>query len=231
MWKIAQERTRKPVKFAGNSCHNLAEISDNRFYSSESEFLMELAKINNAEFRALANAGCKHIQVDDPIIHFLALDERANKDRINVFKEAFNREVQGVDAEIWAHTCWGNPNQQSGFIDKPSYAKGLPHMLDLKADLLTFEMASSGGRDLGIFKEFPTEKKIAIGAVNHVNNQVETPEMVAEILTSAARYIDPDKLMGFSDCGFGREGMSRRIAFYKLKSLAEGAKLAGKKIG
>jgi hypothetical protein len=26
--------------------------------------------------------------------------------------EEFNRQLTGVNAEIWVHTCWGNPNQQ-----------------------------------------------------------------------------------------------------------------------
>jgi 5-methyltetrahydropteroyltriglutamate--homocysteine methyltransferase len=230
MWRIAQDRADKPIKFAANSCHNYAAMCDNRYYSSEAKLLMELAKINNAELKALNEAGCKHIQIDEPIIHFLALDEKLDTDRIELFKEAFNKEIEGLTAEIWAHTCWGNPNQQSSFIEKPSYEKALPHLLDLKADVLTFEAASSGGRDLAIFKEYPTKKKIAIGAVNHVNNQVETAEMVADLLVRAANYIDPSRLIAMSDCGFGREGMSRRIAFYKLKALAEGAKIAGKRL-
>jgi hypothetical protein len=30
---------------------------------------------------------------------------------LEFFTEAFNRQLVDVNAEIWVHTCWGNPNQ------------------------------------------------------------------------------------------------------------------------
>ena len=191
---------------------------------------MDFAKINNGELRELVKSGCKHIQIDEPVLHVLPIGRKVDSDRMELWKDAYNKEVEGLSAEIWAHTCWGNPNQQSAFPENPSYLESLPHFLEIKADVLTFEMASSDGKDLHIFKEYPTDKKIAIGVINHVNNQVETPEKIADLLVKAAKYIDPDKLIATSDCGFGREGMSRRIVFYKLKALVEGAKLASKRL-
>ena len=43
------------------------------------------------------------------------------------FTGAFNREIRGVNAEIWLHTCWGNPAQQRLYWDAPSYERALPH--------------------------------------------------------------------------------------------------------
>ena len=103
-------------------------------------------------------------------------------------------------------------------------------MLDLKADVLTFEMSSTGGRDLKFFKDYPTKKKIAIGVIDHVSCQVESPKQVARLIREATRYIDPGRLMITSDCGFGREGFGRRIAYYKLRSMVEGARVVREEI-
>src|ERR1700687_4282015 len=44
--------------------------------------------------------------------------------------------------------------------------------------------------------------------------QFERPEQVADLIRRALKHIPADRLILSSDCGFGREGMSRRIAFY-----------------
>src|SRR5260370_3761088 len=133
--------------------------------------------------------------------------------------EAFNRRVAGVDAEIWVHTCWGNPNQQRVYWEVPSYERALPHLLQLNADVITFECASSDGKDLALFGKYKTDKKIGIGVVSHCNTVVEPAEHVAGLIRKALEYIAPEQLVVTTDCGFGREGLSRRIAYYKCVAL------------
>ena len=102
--------------------------------------------------------------------------------------EAFNRQLVGVNAEIWVHTCWGNPNQQRVYWEVPSYERALPHLLQLDCDVITFECASSEGRDLPLFGKYKTDKKIGIGVVNHCNTVVEPPEYVAMLIRKALEY-------------------------------------------
>ena len=97
--------------------------------------------------------------------------------------------------------------------------------------MITFECASTGGRDLPLFEKYPTDKKIAIGVVSHTNTVVELPEVVAELIRKALHHIPVERLLVTSDCGFGREGISRRIAFYKCVALVEGANLIRKELG
>jgi hypothetical protein len=59
-------------------------------------------------------------------------------------------------AEIWVHTCWGNTNQQRVYWEVPSYECALPHLLQLNCDVITFEYASSDGRDLPLFAKYKT---------------------------------------------------------------------------
>jgi len=149
------------------------------------------------------------------------------------FVEIFNRTVKGLRdlTEVWAHTCWGNPAQQRLFATNQSYHDALPYLNQLDVDVLTFECATSGGMDLESIGRTITDKKIAIGVVDHRNLQVERPEQVADLIRRALRHIPADRLIVSSDCGFGREGMSRRIAFYKMVSIVRGANIIRKELG
>src|SRR5438477_11174219 len=82
---------------------------------------------------------------------------------------ACNRQVAGVEAKIWVHACWGNPNQQRVYWEVPSYERAMPHLLQLDCDVITFECASNDGKDLPLFAKYQTDKKIGIGVVNQCN--------------------------------------------------------------
>jgi len=98
------------------------------------------------------------------------------------------------------------------------------------ADVITFEYCSTGGADLEAIAAI-TGKKIALGVVDHHVLQVETPEEVAAQIRRALRHIPAERLVLSSDCGMGREGMSRRHAFYKMVSLVQGTNIVRKELG
>lgn len=101
----------------------------------------------------------------------------------------------------------------------------------LNADVLTLECASNQGRDLPLLKHHKTEKKIAIGAINHTMTTVEPPHLIADLIRKALEYVPPERLIITADCGFGREGLSRRIAFYKCVALVQGTNIVRKELG
>jgi 5-methyltetrahydropteroyltriglutamate--homocysteine methyltransferase len=230
VWKVAQRLSDKPVKFGTICAPVLPHMMWNEFYLSENALVEDLADILNAELKDLANAGCQIIQLEEPTHHFASLDPKVTDKDLEKMTEIFNRQLKGVDAEIWVHTCWGNPNQQSCFWEPPSYARALPHLLQLNADVITFECASSEGKDLHLFSQYKTDKKIAIGVVNHTRTTVEPPERVAALIRKALEYIPAERLVITTDCGFGREGLSRRIAYYKLVSLVLGTNLVRREL-
>jgi 5-methyltetrahydropteroyltriglutamate--homocysteine methyltransferase len=203
----------------------------NHYYPSDRELILDLCDVMNAELRELAAAGCRLIQLEEPRHHFESLRPDVRDEDVQFFTEAFNREVKGVEAEIWVHTCWGNPSQQRLFWDPPSYERALSALFALDADVITFECASSAGRDLALLGAHQTSKKIAIGVVSHTNTVVEPPEVVAEVIRKALSAIPPERLIVSTDCGFGREGLSRRIAFYKCIALVQGANLVRRELG
>jgi 5-methyltetrahydropteroyltriglutamate--homocysteine methyltransferase len=54
---------------------------------------------------------------------------------------------------------------------------------------------------------------------------------VAGLTGDALECIPPERLVITTDCGFGREGLSRRIAYYKCVSLVEGANIVRRELG
>ena len=146
--------------------------------------------------------------------------------------EVFNNTVRGLRAktEVWCHTCWGNPAAQRLFAKTPSYAPALDALTEVDADVITFETCSSGGMDLELIGSKIRDKKICIGVVDHHTLQVETPEQVAGLVRKALAHIPAERLVLASDCGMGREGMSRRHAFYKMVSIVLGTNLVRREL-
>jgi 5-methyltetrahydropteroyltriglutamate--homocysteine methyltransferase len=141
--------------------------------------------------------------------------------------------VRGLRAktEIWCHTCWGNPAQQRMFAEPQSYAPFLATINRCDADVVTFETAASGGMDLEAIGREITGKKIGIGVIDHHTLQVETPEAVAALIRRALKSIPAERLVITSDCGMGREGMSRKHAFYKMVAMVRGTNIVRRELG
>ena len=100
------------------------------------------------------------------------------------------------------------------------------------ADVVTFECCSAGGADLeATGAVISDDKKVAIGVVDHHTLQVERPEQVADTIRSALKYIPAERLVLSSDCGMGREGMSRRHAYNKMVSIVRGANIVRGELG
>ncbi|RPH78167.1 MAG: hypothetical protein EHM88_16490 [Candidatus Rokuibacteriota bacterium] len=230
LFKTAQRLTARPVKFGTISAQSLVKMLVNRHYASDRDLVLAVGDVLNAELKEVAAAGCRVIQLEEPQHHIASANGTATDRDLEFFTEAVNRELAGVDTEVWLHTCWGNPNQQPLHWERPSYERALPYLLQTNADVLTLECASTNGRDLPLLAKFPTDKKIAIGVVNHSTAAVEPPEVVASLIRRALEYVPVERLVLASDCGFGREGLSRRIAFYKSVAINLGANIVRREL-
>jgi 5-methyltetrahydropteroyltriglutamate--homocysteine methyltransferase len=234
MWKVAQRMTGKPVKFGTIGPELVAFAVKDAHYKSVKDRILAVTDALNEELHELADAGCPVIQFEEPQIHLLSVRKIVD-DVINpAFSvEVFNRTVKGLRAktEVWCHTCWGNPSQQRMFKEVQSYKSALEMLNKVDADVITFESVSAGGADLADFGKIITEKKICIGVIDHHSLQVERPEEIADHIRRALKHIPAERLAISSDCGMGREGMSRRHAFYKIVSLVLGTNIVRKELG
>jgi 5-methyltetrahydropteroyltriglutamate--homocysteine methyltransferase len=234
IFKAAQRLTTKPVKFGTVTPELVAFAVQDEHYKSLPDRIMAMSEAFNQELHDLADAGCQVIQMEEPQIHLLAA--RGYKDPVinpEFMLKVFNNTVKGLRAktEVWCHTCWGNPSQQRMFAKIQSYKPALELLNQVDADVITFEMASSGCADLEDVGKAITSMKVGIGAIDHHTLQVESPEDVATLVRRALKVIPAERLVLSSDCGMGREGMSRRHAFYKMVALVQGVNLVKKELG
>jgi 5-methyltetrahydropteroyltriglutamate--homocysteine methyltransferase len=225
IWKAAQRQTTKPVKFGTIMPELIAMAVRDLHYKDLKKAILAISDALNEELHELADAGCKVIQMEEPQIHLLAakglVDKVLNPD---FMVEVFNNTVRGLrkKTEVWCHTCWGNPAAQRLFPKTPSYAPALEPLSRIDADVITFETCSSGGMDLEAIGRQIRNQKVCIGVVDHHTLQVETPDQVAALVRKALEHIPAERLILGSDCGMGREGMSRRHALYKMVSIVQG---------
>jgi 5-methyltetrahydropteroyltriglutamate--homocysteine methyltransferase len=153
-----------------------------------------MATAINKELQELVAAGCSVIQVEEPTIHFIACYHPEATETLNFLTEVLNHELLGLDAaEVWIHTCWGNPMMQRVF-DKTSYANALEVYLDrINCDVLTLEMKDRAFAEIELLGAWKgkTRKKLAIGVVSHRTLNAETPEEVAQDIRKVLRNCSP----------------------------------------
>ena len=236
VWKVAQELTERPVKFGTITPEVLGLSVGNDFYPSYRELIVDLSDAIREELTEVARSGCRVVQLEEPNVHLASIRRRPGVEELDLefFIEVFNNTVRGLRelTEVWCHSCWGNTAQQRLFAENRSYGEALEAMNRLDVDVVTFECASTGGMDLeAIGRTIGTDKKVAVGVVDHRNLHVESPEQVAALLRRALEHIEPERLVVSSDCGFGREGMTRRIAFYKMVAIVRGTNIVRRELG
>ncbi len=231
VWKTAQRLTDKPVKMGSCSAQHLDQQVPNRFHKDRSESIKAFSRALNEEYHRLADAGCSVIQVEEPCLHNATGTKRDLS--MDDYVEALNLEVQGLreKTEVWCHTCWGNPFAQR-LAQVPSLKAVLPHMDRLNVDVVTFETAENGCEEIAdIGAAIGKDKKICIGVVRHRSLQVEAPDEVAALIRKALKFVEPERLILSSDCGFGRQGMTRTHAFYKMVAIVKGANIVRRELG
>ncbi len=234
MWKTAQRMTTRPVKFGTITPELLAAAVDDQYYKDPVERIAALGSALNEELHELADAGCPVIQMEEPQIHMIPARGKVfgKLDMADMVK-VFNATIKGLvdKTEVWCHSCWGNPSQQRMFKDIQSYVPSLEHLNMVDADVITFESCSSGMMDIEAIGQVVTEKKVAIGFIDHHSLQIEQPDAIADQIRETLKHIPAERLIVSSDCGMGREGMSRRHARYKIVALVQGTNIIRKELG
>lgn len=238
IWRLAQGRASKPVMFGAISAQEFAlflDIAGGPYDEDDKrQLIWDMSELSNRELRRVAEAGCKVIQIEEPLLHNVSWFHPEDTEQIDFLVDAFNREVEGLDGvEVWVHTCWGNPNMQRG-PGGGSYANSVETYLErLNADVWTVEMKDGGGGELELLRPFKEgmRKKIAVGVVSHRTLQVESPDEVAAFTRKALESVNLENLILTSDCGFGRQGSNRLVAFYKAAAIAQGANIVRRELG
>ena len=150
----------------------------------------------------------------------------------DLFVEATNRALDGIPPDrVRFHTCYGiNEGPRVHDVD---LAVVIPWMLQVRAAGLSFEGANPRHEhEWEVFKEIPLPdgKDLILGVIDVKVNAVEHPRLVAQRLTRLAGVVGKENVQAGTDCGFDTfirfSLVDPKVAWLKLKSLADGAELA-----
>jgi 5-methyltetrahydropteroyltriglutamate--homocysteine methyltransferase len=133
-----------------------------------------------------------------------------------------NRAVDGVNAKIAVHVCFGNLYGRP-FSAVRDYRNVFPTLGALKASQIVLEFANRGMEDPARWKDFPSDKELGAGVIDVKAFKAETAADVAERIRAFLAYIPPERLWLNPDCGFWET--PRWVVKQKLAALCEGARL------
>jgi 5-methyltetrahydropteroyltriglutamate--homocysteine methyltransferase len=158
-------------------------------------------------------------------------------DFVRVVIAAINRSVERLPRErVRLHVCWGNYEG--------------PHDADVPLEEIWSEIrkAQVGGvllsmanprheHEWRVFADgsLPEGWLLIPGVIDTTTNYVEHPRAVADRIERVARAIgDPTRVLAGTDCGFetasGLGTVARDVVWQKLRSLAQGAALASRRL-
>ena len=213
-FEFTRALTDHPVKFSFTGPFSLSQritVADGA-YKNPAALVRALARRLNAEARALADAGARFLQIDEP---FLA----GYPDQAALAVEAVNIVTDGVPATWGLHVCYGNRYARPSW--EGHYDFLFPEVLEARVDQLVLEFARKGLEDLRLIKEYAWPMALGLGVIDVKSPSVESPELVAARIRRALEYIDPGRLVVNPDCGLRH--LTPEVARSKLRAMVSGA--------
>lgn len=221
----------------------IALFQPNEFYPTQDAYLEALAEAMRPEYEAIVSAGL-YLQLDSPDLglgRHMMYKDRSDDEYVTLIGghvEALNHALRNVPADrVRMHVCWGNYegphccDVELGII--------LPTLMAAKPTALLFETANPRhAADWNYFVEMadviPDGKILIPGVIDSTTNFIEHPRVVAERIERYANIIGRERVIAGTDCGFstfaGFGVVDPDIVWAKLKTLAEGAEMASKKL-
>merc|ERR1719335_637261 len=194
------------------------------YYKNDAKLAEDLAKIVKLQVHDLAAAGCRHIQVDEPL--FARKPDDALAFGVKCLDACFAGCPKFVEKQM--HMCCGYP----GYLDHKDYQKAdqtayrriAPALDDSCIDAVSIEDAWCRN-DLSLLSLFKNTKVI-FGTMNVSSSRVETVEEMRARLSEALKYIDADRLIVAPDCGLALlDGEKyRHLLNQKLANMCEAAR-------
>jgi 5-methyltetrahydropteroyltriglutamate--homocysteine methyltransferase len=198
-WRKAQDVSSAPVKYTLPGPTTIIGTLCNDYYKHEKDLAADLAEIINHHVRALSEAGCKNIQVDEPV--FARQPQKALDWGIAMLDKCF--EGAAPDIRKVTHMCCGYPE----YLDQVGYLKAEPSAYFKPAEALDRSVIDAVSiedahryNDLALLSKFK-KTTVIMGVVQSASSRVESAGEIEDRLRDALQYIDADRLMVAPDCG------------------------------
>jgi 5-methyltetrahydropteroyltriglutamate--homocysteine methyltransferase len=214
-FRMVSAFARKPVKITMTGPHLLAAVAYDEYYNDLPRMMEDLGKLLHQNFRRLASAGCKHIQIDEP--YFTVADDA----EVRAAVRAINMAVEGLpdDVHVLVHICQGNYavgadyDGQIGhrYFDVGRYKADIIAGIDCDAFLIEHDMTPHYEGLLG-------NRQLGVGAVDVQDPNVETGERVAERI-AVHKWLSPGQVIVTSSCGFNH--LPRHVVLGKLQAMVK----------
>ncbi len=209
----------------------------NEHYADEQSLLLALADCLHQEYKAIVDAGL-YVQIDDAFLPYMhekmvpPMTHAQYRNWAQMRIDALNHALKGIPPERSRyHICWGSWNGPHAF-DVPM-KDIVDLMLQVNVGAYQFEAANPRHEHEWVVwrsVKLPPGKVLIPGVISHATNIVEHPELVAQRIVRLAEIVGRENVMGGTDCGFAQSPFAQRvhptIMWAKLKSLAEGARIA-----
>jgi 5-methyltetrahydropteroyltriglutamate--homocysteine methyltransferase len=211
--RYARDPNRVKVTMTGP--HALARITWDEYYGDIAAMMLDVAKVINQNLRDLQAAGCKHIQLDEPLFAMGGI----GREEIRAAIDANNQCWEGISAFRWQHVCQGNyamgPHYdgQIGhrYFDIEEYPVDLVCELECDAIMNEGDMTPRYERRL-------KNQQLAVGVVDVQDLGVERPDtLAARIEAWAGGWLESERTLITSSCGMNH--LPRHIANRKLEAM------------
>ena len=214
----------------------------NRFYPDDTAYLDALGAALGVEYQAIVKAGFV-LQIDAPDLameRHLTFQDRPVADFVGFVRAVvavINRALEGIPPErVRLHACWGN--YEGPHDSDVALQEILPAILEAKVGAFVLPFANPRhAHEYRILSAAPLrpEQLIVAGVIDTLTNFVEHPEVVADRIERVVGVIgDPTRVLAGTDCGFdtsaGRGRVAEDVVWAKLAALAEGARIASRRL-
>jgi 5-methyltetrahydropteroyltriglutamate--homocysteine methyltransferase len=219
----------------------IALFQPNDYYKTQDEYLGAVAAAMRSEYQAIVAAGIL-LQIDAPDLGMgrqTMYRDRTVEDFLKLAAmhvEVLNHALRDIPADrIRMHLCWGN-YEGPHHHDVPLELL-LPIVMKAKPQSLLFEAANPRhAHEWAVIRDgkVPQDKILVPGVISSTTNYIEHPLLVAERICRFADIVGRERVIGGTDCGFGTFAgfgpVDPDIAYLKLGSLVEGARIASKRL-
>jgi 5-methyltetrahydropteroyltriglutamate--homocysteine methyltransferase len=219
-WNRAQKLTDKPVKITLPGPMTISDTNANIWYDDPARLGQDLADALNKEVLALADAGCKYIQIDEPL--FARKPGAALDYGFENLERAFRNCPESVVRTV--HMCCGYPNE----LDNPNYPKADKNAYIEIADAIESSSINAISledahrhNDLELLRRF-RDTTVILGVVAIAKSEIESVEIISERIREILTVVEKEKLIVAPDCGLGLLGRDK--AREKLRNMVRAAK-------
>ncbi|MGH8150452.1 MAG: cobalamin-independent methionine synthase II family protein [Steroidobacteraceae bacterium] len=241
-FRAALERTPATDAFLNAASPGVvSSFQPNRYYPTHEAYVDAVAEVMRVEYEAIVEAGFV-LQVDCPDLAmsrhtgFQDLSETEFLSRAERHVEALNGALRNIPAaSVRMHVCWGNydgPHDHDIPLERV-----LPIVLKAKPQAISFEASNPRhAHEWAVWRDarLPQDKILIPGVLDSSTNFVEHPELVAQRIGTFAGIVGRERLLAGTDCGFGTFAgygkIDPAVTFKKLRSLAEGARIASARL-